>query len=68
MGGVFAVNNPEEITRTNVFVAIYAIMFSAMSVGNNMYYMPDVASAKSSASSIFNVLDDEDEDDLQVKR
>ena len=64
---VFAINNPTEISRQDIFVTIFVVFFSAMSAGNNLYYMPDVADAKNSAANIFLVLDSKDEDQIQVE-
>ena len=50
-----------------MFTAIYAIMFSAMTAGNNSHFMPDVAAAKNAAANLFLVLDTEDEDQIQAK-
>lgn len=53
------------LSQNNVFVAIFAILFSGMTAGNNGHFMPDVAAAKTSAANIFEILDDKDEDQLQ---
>jgi ABC-type multidrug transport system fused ATPase/permease subunit len=50
-----------------VFTAIYAIVFGAMTVGNNSHFLPDIASAKEAAASLFEIIDAEDEDQIQVK-
>jgi ATP-binding cassette subfamily B (MDR/TAP) protein 1 len=42
-------------------------MFTGITAGNNAHFMPDVAAAKNSAANIFEVLDSEDEDQLQIK-
>jgi ATP-binding cassette subfamily B (MDR/TAP) protein 1 len=34
------------VTVADVFTAIYAIVFGAMTVGNNAHFLPDIASAK----------------------
>ncbi len=41
------------VSVADVFTAIYAIMFGAMTVGNNSHFLPDIASAKSAAASLF---------------
>jgi ATP-binding cassette subfamily B (MDR/TAP) protein 1 len=41
----------------DVFTAIYAIVFAAMTTGNNMQMMPDMASSKNSAANLFDILD-----------
>ena len=34
------------VSVADVFTAIYAIVFGAMTVGNNAHFLPDIASAK----------------------
>jgi ATP-binding cassette, subfamily B (MDR/TAP), member 1 len=63
LGIVFMVHNNLEIA--DVFTAIYAILFSGMTAGNNAHFLPDVAAAKAAAASIFVILDSKDEDQLQ---
>ncbi len=45
LGTVFIRDN-ESVSIEDVFTAIYAIMFGAMTVGNNSHFLPDIASAK----------------------
>ena len=56
-----------SLSMTNVFVAIFAVLFSGMTAGNNGHFMPDVAASKSSAANIFEIQDGIDEDQLQVE-
>ena len=65
LGAIFIRDNNLDIA--DVFTAIYSIMFAGMTAGNNSHFMPDVASAKNSAANIFEILDSEDEDQLQIK-
>ena len=65
LGIVFMVRNNLQID--DVFTAIYAILFSGMTAGNNGHFMPDAAAAKHSAANIFQILDEKDEDQLQVE-
>ena len=51
LGLIFMVRN--NLQADNVFTAIYAIMFSGMTAGNNAHFMPDLAAARSSAANIF---------------
>jgi ATP-binding cassette subfamily B (MDR/TAP) protein 1 len=51
LGTIFLRDNGLDIA--NVFTAIYAIMFSGMTAGNNSHFMPDAAAAKTSAINIF---------------
>lgn len=41
----------------NMFTAIYAIVFAAMTAGNNAHFLPDVGAAKNSAANLFLILD-----------
>ena len=65
LGIVFMVDN--GLTIADVFTAIYAVLFSGMTAGNNAHFIPDVASSKKSAANIFLILDSLDEDQLQVE-
>jgi len=40
-------------TPTDVFTAIYAITFSAMTAGNNSQFLPDIGAAKNAAANLF---------------
>jgi ATP-binding cassette subfamily B (MDR/TAP) protein 1 len=40
-------------TLTDVFTAIYAITFSAMTAGNNSHFLPDIGAAKNAAANLF---------------
>ncbi len=66
IGTIFIRDNP-QLTVADVFTAIYAITFSAMTVGNNAHFLPDVASGKNAAASLFEILDSEDEDQKQIR-
>jgi len=35
--------------------------------GNNAYFLPDMAVAKQSAANLFEIIDAEDEDQIQVR-
>jgi ATP-binding cassette subfamily B (MDR/TAP) protein 1 len=59
IGTIFIRDNP-GVTVNDVFTAIYAITFSAMTVGNNAHFLPDMASGKNAAASLFEILDSED--------
>ena len=59
--------NRNNLLISDVFVAIFAIMFSGMTAGNNMHFAPDVTAAKKSASNIFLIQDSLDEDQLQIE-
>lgn len=55
------------INFVDLFTAIYALIFAAMTAGNNSQMMPDLASCKSSATYLFAVLDGEDQEQMQIK-
>ena len=46
---------------------MYSLIFTCMTVGNNIFFIPGIASVKKSAISIFEILDEKDEDQLQVE-
>lgn len=46
-----------QLNFVDVFVAIYALTFGAMTVGNNTQMMPDLAGCKTSAAYLFAILD-----------
>ena len=48
-----------------MFVAVFAVFFGAMTVGNNSQIMPDMAECKVAAASLFLILDTEDEEEMQ---
>lgn len=45
LGTVFIRDN-SNVSVEDVFTAIYAIVFGAMTVGNNSHFLPDIAAAK----------------------
>ena len=58
IGSIFVRNYGVSIT--DLFTAIYAIIFAAMTAGNNAQMMPDIASCNTSAAYLFMILDSED--------
>ncbi len=42
-----------NVSILGVFVAAFAILFAAMTAGNNSHFMPDVNEGKIAAASIF---------------
>ncbi len=66
LGTVFIRDNA-SVSIEDVFTAIYAIMFGAMTVGNNSHFLPDIAAAKEAAASLFEIIDSEDENQMQVR-
>ena len=65
LGAIFIRDNNLKIA--DVFTAIYSIMFAGMTAGNNSHFMPDVNNAKKAAANLFEIIDGEDEDQLQIK-
>ncbi len=65
LGTVFKRDNGLGIE--NVFTAIYAIFFSAMTIGNNSHFMPDIEEGKLAAARLFEIIDGEDEDQMQIR-
>lgn len=65
LGSVFVRDN--GVNPENMFVAIFAIFFAAMTVGNNSHLLPDLANCRVSAARLFLVLDSEDEEQMQVR-
>jgi hypothetical protein len=53
LGAVFVRDNSPAITVTDMFTAVYAIMFAGMTAGNNSHFMPDTAACKNSAANLF---------------
>lgn len=53
LGAVFVRDNPDDVTVTDMFTAVYAIMFAGMTAGNNSHFMPDTAACKNSAANLF---------------
>lgn len=51
LGIIFMIRN--NLNISDIFTAIYAIVFSGMTAGNNAHFMPDVAAGKKAAASIF---------------
>jgi ATP-binding cassette subfamily B (MDR/TAP) protein 1 len=45
------------VSVSNVFTAIYGIVFSAIAVGNTFHFSPDLGVAKVSAANLFEILD-----------
>ncbi len=58
-------DNP-DVSLINIFYGIMTITWAGWYSGNNFYFMPDVVEGKSSAKSLFSVLDAIDEDQIQI--
>ena len=64
LGSLFVQNNGVPVDR--MFTAIFAIFFSAMTVGNNSHILPDMGECKISAANLFLIMDTKDEHQIQV--
>ena len=42
---------------SEVYIAIFSVLFAAMGVGQNSAFMPDMAKAKVAGSSIFDIIE-----------
>lgn len=51
--GALFVRDNAGVTVTDMFTAVYAIMFAGMTAGNNSHFMPDTAACKNSAANLF---------------
>ena len=56
LGSIFVRDNA-DVTVNDVFTAIYAIIFAAMTAGNNAHFMGDAAAAGNAAANLFLILD-----------
>ena len=65
--GVLIMRDNPEVSQLNIFYAIMAIAWAGWYAGNTFYFMPDVLSGKESAQNLFMILDEEDEDQKQVR-
>jgi ATP-binding cassette, subfamily B (MDR/TAP), member 1 len=65
--GTLIMRDDPSVSQLNVFYAIMAIAWAGWYAGNTFYFMPDVLSGKRSAQNLFMILDDEDEDQKQVR-
>ena len=65
--GTLIMRDDPNVSQLNVFYAIMAIAWAGWYAGNTFYFMPDVLSGKRSAQNLFMILDDEDEDQKQVR-
>ena len=56
----------DSISINNLFIAIFAVFYTGMTIGNNSHFLPDLQACKLSASRLLAILDTPDEDDLQL--
>jgi ABC-type multidrug transport system fused ATPase/permease subunit len=64
IGSLFVLKAGVDVQH--MFTSIFAIFFSAMTVGNNSHMLPDIGECKVSAANLFKILDTKDEDQIQV--
>lgn len=67
LGSIFVRDNPGDVTTEDMFVAIFAILFAGMNIGNNTHFLPDMSACKISAANLFHIQDSEDEEQMQVR-
>lgn len=65
--GAKIMKDDPSVSLLNIFYGIMTITWAGWYSGNNFYFMPDVVAGKQSAESLFEVLDTEDEDQIQIK-
>lgn len=53
---------------TNVFSAVFLILFAGCIAGNNLKNIPNIGVLKSTAQQLFKLIDLEDETQLQIRR
>ena len=65
--GTLIMRDNPGVSQLNIFYAIMAIAWAGWYAGNTFYFMPDVLAGKESARNLFVILDEEDEDQKQVR-
>ena len=58
IGSVFVRDNNLDIS--DMFTAVFGILFAGMTAGNNAHFMPDMAACNSAAANIFFIQDSKD--------
>ncbi len=64
LGSLFVQNN--GVSVDSMFTALFALFFSAMTVGNNSHILPDMGECKISAAQLFMIMDTKDEHQIQI--
>ena len=62
----FVQNN--GVSVENMFVAIFSVLFSGLTVGNHLHILPNLGDCKISAANLFVILDTKDEDEIQIEQ
>lgn len=65
LGALFVQNNGAGLQ--DMFTAVFAIFFAALTVGSHSHMLPDVGECKMSAASLFVLLDEKDETQIQIE-
>ena len=65
-GALIMRDNP-DVSLLNIFYSIMSITWAGWYAGNNFYFMPDVLAGKESAKNLFHILDEEDEEQKQIR-
>jgi ABC-type multidrug transport system fused ATPase/permease subunit len=56
-----------EVSLLDIFYSNMVIIWAGWYAGNNFYFMPDVVRSRQAASSLFEILEEEDEIQMQDK-
>lgn len=56
LGAIFVRDNADASIE-DMFVAIFAILFAGMTIGNNTHFLPDVSSCRIAAANLFHIQD-----------
>jgi len=59
LGAIFVRDN-ESVTILDMFTAVYAILFAAITAGNNSHFAPDAAACQAAAANLFHIIDSAD--------
>lgn len=64
LGALFVQNNGASLD--DMFTAVFAIFFAALTIGNHSHMLPDVGECSMSAAHLFVLLDEKDENQIQI--
>lgn len=51
----------QKHSTSDIFTAIFAVVFAAVGMGNNTSLMPDMAKGKTAGANLYEILDEKDE-------
>jgi hypothetical protein len=58
--GAVVIRDNSDVGVVDVFTAIFAIVWSGWTAGNNFFFMPDIQAGEKAASHLFYLLDHRD--------